>query len=150
MVFPLVRKIGSRDGRALWRLEETWEYASLVMTPFLGSDPMVIPAGVKTDFASVPQWALSFIGDVGHEAGLCHDWIYQAGRGMFQDADESPITRLVADDVLYEAMGLYGPTDWRRYAMYRAVRIGGGHAWEAHEQRLMALNPVINMEAQFA
>lgn len=147
LIYPLIRKVGERNGRALWRLEEQVEYPSAVLAPWLGDAPLVVPANMITDLASIPRWAMSIIGDVGQEAGIIHDWIYQAGAGMFQDANENPIPRLIADEVLYEAMGLYGPTDWRRGAMYRAVRIGGAHAWEGHKQRLVALNPVLDMVA---
>jgi hypothetical protein len=147
--FPLVRKIGTRDGRAIWQLEERWELPAEALTPWLGNDPLVIPAGMITDFASVPRIALSIIGDVAHEAALGHDWLYQA-HGMFQDRDEFPLERIAADVAFYEWMGMFGPTDWRRKAMFSAVRLGGGHAWAAHEQRMVALNPYLNTESQYA
>lgn len=140
---PLVRKVGSRAGRALWRLEETCELYADALAPWLGNDPLVIPAGILTDFASVPRIALSFIGDCGHEAGIGHDYLYQFHK-MFQDRDEFPLPRIAADVAFYEWMGMFGPNDWRRKAMFSAVRVGGWHAWAAHEQRLLALNPTLD------
>lgn len=147
--FPLVRKIGTRDGRAIWQLEERWELPAEALKPWLGDDPLVIPAGFVTDFASVPRWALSITGDCAHEAALGHDALYQF-HSMFQDRDEFPLPRAVADAAFHEWMGCFGPTDWRRPVMYQAVRVGGWVAWADHERRLLALNPVIDTQAQFA
>jgi hypothetical protein len=40
----------------------------------------------------------------------------------------------VADDVLFEAMGVIGLPFWRRYPIWWGVRIGGWYAWDTHRK----------------
>ena len=70
---------GSRDGRSVWRLLDTYEYHSVLLAPWFGTGPMMIPAGFVTDLASVPRLPVVFLlaGDEAHEASVPHDWITQ-------------------------------------------------------------------------
>lgn len=134
-----ISKIGERNGRALWRLNSNFRYYSVHLRPWLGDDTLYVPAGFVTDLASVPRFLLSITGEVAQEASVPHDYLYQM-RGMFQDKDEMPVPRYIADYVFHEAMGLYGPQDWRRPIMYRAVRMGGWKAWSTYGSRIETLN----------
>ena len=80
---------------------------------------LVVPAGTVTDLASIPllpnhrTWS---------RAAVVHDWLYTVGQ----------VPRLIADDVLREAMIALQVPAWRRGVVYLAVRVGGQAAWQAH------------------
>lgn len=84
------------------------------------------PVGFFTDFASVPRIGIIYamLGDTAHEPAVIHDWLYY---GAF-------VPRDVADNVLFEAMGVIGLPFWRRYPIYWGVRIGGWYAWNQHRK----------------
>lgn len=106
------------DGRGEWVLKSALVYSSDV-----ASTTIIVPAGFKTDFASVPRVPIAFVlaGDTAHDAAVVHDYLYSAGA----------LPREVADAVLLEAMAVSGVPSWRRYAMYWAVRAFGGSHYTA-------------------
>lgn len=83
---------------------------------------MCVPQGFKTDFASVPRLPFAYLlaGNTSHEAAVIHDWMYADG-----------FERAFADDVFYAALRAEGVSLWRRWLMYRAVRLFGGGIYDA-------------------
>lgn len=87
---------------------------------------IVVPAGFRTDFASIPRllWPL-----IGHPAGRyaqaasLHDWLYR----------NHLVSRAEADRIFREAMGTLGVPAWKRSLMWAAVRVGGHGAYAAPE-----------------
>ncbi len=98
-------------------------------------DKITVPAGFKTDFASIPNilfrflfWWLPWWAKF-NKAPVLHDYLYQKKEIMGK-----PITRKRADDVFLEAMLV----EWRHHKSrcvlarleYLAVRIFAFWAWE--------------------
>jgi hypothetical protein len=88
--------------------------------------PWVVPAGYKTDFASVPRVPFAYLlaGNAAHKAAVLHDYMYSKG-----------YDRKLADDIFYYAMEAEGVPDWRRNLMYAAVRAFGGSAYQKSEDQ---------------
>ena len=103
-------------GRGLWELTEPLVYDSdrAAMT-------ITVPAGFRTDFASVLRLPVIYLlfGDKAHAPATVHDYLYHSGI----------VPRAVADDVFYEAMRvstkLSGVERWMMWAAVRAF--GGSH-----------------------
>ena len=99
-------------GRGLWELTEPLVYDSerAAMT-------VTVPAGFKTDFASVLRLPVIYLlfGDKAHAPATVHDYLYT----------EKIVPRNVADDVFYEAMRvgtkLSGIERWMMWSAVRAV-----------------------------
>ena len=86
-----------------------------------------VPAGFKTDLASIPKVLWSVLPPIGkYDApAVLHDALYQ-----FDAA-----TRKQADDVLYEAMKATS-VGWRtRWTIYAGVRVGGWKSWNGYRHR---------------
>lgn len=83
---------------------------------------ITVPEGFETDAASVPRWAWSIFPPTGKylEAAIIHDWLYSS-----QKIGGEWITRKEADQIFYEAMTELDIKLWRRWLIYRAVRLGG-------------------------
>lgn len=119
-------------GTDRWQLVEPLRYASRILDRVLE-----VPAGFRTDFASVPRWlpiAYAVTGGTAQPAAVVHDRLYQA-----HGVDELAIARDVADGIFAEAMAVLGEPAWRAWAMYQAVRLFGEHAWGSGPARLVAL-----------
>ena len=91
---------------------------------------IIIPAGYKTDLASVPRipgiyWR---VGGKAVLPSIVHDWLFECG-----DPD---LTRKAADKVFLEAMNDQLDPRWAstRRIMYRAVRLFGGAAWRKYRK----------------
>ena len=87
-----------------------------------------VPRGFVTDGASIPRPFWTLIGHPFREytfAASIHDMLYAIG----------DCTRKEADVVFHRAMGDEGVARWKRDLMYRAVRMGGAHAWEQARAR---------------
>lgn len=84
---------------------------------------LIVPAGFKTDFASVPRLpiAYSVFGNTAHKSAVLHDWLYTKSAG-----------REYADKAFLAAMKAEGISAWRRWAMYTAVRMFG---WTVYRKR---------------
>lgn len=102
-------------GRATWRLVHPLSYFHPDGRRFL------VPAGFKTDFASVPRLPLAywFTGDSAHLSAVLHDWLC---RTLYADG---LMTWREAADVFRVAMAEEGVEAWRRWLMYWAVRLFG-------------------------
>jgi|SRR5882762_8854416 len=106
---------------------------------------ITIPNGFVTDGASVPRFCWSLTGllpsGVHLGAAVVHDYLYQR-RGLLNDGELSvnirddqwlPVdqtwTREQCDNMFANIMTKAGETPWKNHAMYWAVRIFGGAAW---------------------
>ena len=92
---------------------------------------IVVPRGFVSDLDSTPRWAtLSYalVKGRGKAASVQHDWHYQTHE----------VRRETADAVFLEALGVLG-VDWRRYAMYRAVRWFGAASYRSGPTRYRIL-----------
>lgn len=85
-----------------------------------------VPEGLETDLASTPNvvWSLFPSNGVYDQMAVLHDYLYQEGL----------VSRILCDVIFYEAMGvpLKGQPvipEWRRWSMYRAVRLFGRGAY---------------------
>jgi hypothetical protein len=87
---------------------------------------VVVAAGFRTDFASVPGYVLmpGIVPKVGRvrAASVVHDWIYRGHEG-------ARFTRAQADRILLDAAIECGMARWRAWIAYVGVRIGGGASW---------------------
>lgn len=99
----------NRDKCAIVIEDLHYEYKSEVIT---------VPAGFKTDFASVPRIPIIFevVGDRGMAAATVHDWLYQTGA----------MGRKESDKVLLQALRDTKVGKFRSYLMYFGVR---GFGW---------------------
>lgn len=117
------------DGRGQWQLCQPLAYQSDIAGRVL-----IVPAGFKTDFASVPRIPIAYwlTGDTAHPAAVIHDWLYSTGE----------FSREKTDAILLEAMAADGVPVWRRYVMYWAVRAFGSNHFGKGPNALGADRPV--------
>lgn len=91
---------------------------------------ITVPAGLITDFASIPRAVKWYIDDddpVILFPSVVHDYLY----GLKGDLGNGVIfSRAQADDVLREAMLLCGARGAQAAVVYGAVRLGGGGHWK--------------------
>lgn len=130
----IVEKIGDVDDKAIWMLHEPFEWTNGIITA-------TAPKGFQCDFASIPQMALSILGDIGQEAGVIHDFLYREDAFMDEIIGEEGVvvthqpTRGMADWIFFQICGEMGIEWWKRTAMYKAVSIGAGSHW--HKRKVM-------------
>lgn len=92
------------------------------------ADPIIVPVGFYTDFASVPRFlplVYACLGDTAHAPAVIHDWLFYCAL----------VPRKRADQILLEAMGVCGLPAWRRWPIYVGVRLGGWVAWNNHRRQ---------------
>jgi len=105
-----------------------------LITPFavkVRGKEITVPAGFKTDFASVPRlfWNLAPPWGKYSRAAVVHDWLYQSG-----------ITEKDVADLIFKALMIrYGVPAWKAEVMYKAVKWFGGAAWKACRKRQQSL-----------
>ena len=89
---------------------------------------VIVYAGFCTDFASIPQFIQNIFPRVGKydAAAVLHDWAYRKG-GRIRAV---PYTRAGADALFYEAMGVLGVGQPRRWLMWLGVRLFGGSSFQ--------------------
>ncbi len=101
------------EGRALFKLLEDY-------TLYINNITVTVPAGFKTDFASVPRFLWSIFPPSGEyaPAAIVHDYLYSS---------RATVSRFLADAIFHEAMesALKVPF-WKRKSVYWAVRLFGG------------------------
>ena len=104
-----VRLINERAG--MWVLLSSLKYESD------SAGVICVPAGYKTDFASVPRIPVIFdaLGDLAHAAAVLHDYLYSS----------CELSRAAADSVLMEAAIVSGVQPWKAYLMWAGVRLFG-------------------------
>lgn len=88
---------------------------------------ITVPAGFKTDLASIPRPLWAVLPPVGayDAAAVVHDYLYQ----------HNGVSRADADAVLLEAMRILGVRWTQRAAIYAGVRLGGWVAWRKYRRR---------------
>lgn len=88
-----------------------------------------VPAGFRTDLASIPQALQAVIGKWERHApaAVLHDWLYY----------RQITTRREADWLFAEALYAAGVPVWKRAAMWLAVRVGGGGPWRRISKTLL-------------
>lgn len=99
---------------------EQWE----LVTPLIYSgnqDHFEIPAGFKTDFASVPRIFWNIVPPYGlyTKAAVIHDWLYR----------NRIVSRKDADGIFRKIMHESEVGKIKRYSMWAAVRLFGRFAW---------------------
>lgn len=101
----------------IWQLDAPLAYYSLILGRLV-----TIPAGFKTDFASVPRLPIVYLaaGNKGNRAAVVHDWLYST----------QCVDRGTADRVLREAMLSCGYSDMLANSFYLAVRTFGESHWK--------------------
>lgn len=122
-----------RDGRQCVRLLEQLEYRVGAAD---SHELITVPAGFKTDFASIPFGFRNLFPPLSLYArpAIVHDFLYATkGTGAYRLRRwinrAQDYTRKEADKIFKEAMTVVGVPAWQREAMYRAVRLGGGKGW---------------------
>lgn len=80
----------------------------------------VVKEGEVCDLESFPKWAMPFTTSA--KCGVFHDDLYKSGL-LYRDE---------ADGVYFESLGFQGVADWRRYARWMGVRVGGWYAWHGY------------------
>lgn len=95
-----------------------------------GSPTITVAEGYETDGASIPRLFWRLIGGPFgkyREAAVIHDWLYS------ENLDHE-YTRKQADGWFYEIMGELGVKQWRRWCMWKGVRVGGWLPWRRYRQ----------------
>lgn len=96
--------------------------APLVYQSDVAMQTFTVPAGFRTDLASVPRLPVIYLltGDTSSKAAVVHDWLYTT----------KIVPRDVADAVLREASAVTGVPAWRRGLMFYGVRAFGWSHWK--------------------
>ena len=115
-VFPLPLE-GRFVGTGCWKLTARFRYVN---------PPIVVnvPVDFVTDGASIPRFAYRLIGAPWggkySKAAVVHDYLYY----------NQTTTRVDADRIFYQAMGVLGVSGWRRSLMHFSVRSAGWIPWK--------------------
>lgn len=91
-----------------------------------GASHLCVPAGFITDFASIPRafWRILPPSGKYNKAAVVHDYLYST----------QMVTQEIADLIFHEAMGVLAVPSWKRWTMYRALRMFGWVAWNKHKK----------------
>ena len=99
-----------------YKLKESFAYYTNLITGNKSTTLIIVPAGYRTDFASIPRFFHRILPPAGRygKAAVVHDWL----------VDESPHTcsHIVAADVFNEAMAVLGVGRIKRSIMVNAVK----------------------------
>lgn len=91
-----------------------------------GDVSVTVPAGATTDFNSIPRGLWNYFPPWEHpEAGVIHDYLYRTPAGL---------SRETCDTIHRRILELTGASWFKRQSAYRALRLFGGAAWEAHRR----------------
>lgn len=117
----------SDDPTLTWHSNtEMWELNKPFTVTWQGRE-WVIPAGFKTDLASIPRTLQGIVTKVGKhiQPAIAHDWFYENA-----DKPEFKITKVEADQMFLDGMKHVGVRWSKRYLMYWAVRANfNGGVW---------------------
>jgi hypothetical protein len=95
---------------------------------------ITIPAGFRTDFASVPRIVGAYLmfGGKGKRAAVVHDFLYSGGLAVERDiADEVFREALHASSMVKDGKVVKSYSDFTIWMMYQGVRIGGAAHFNA-------------------
>lgn len=112
---------------------------------------VVVPAGFKTDLASIPRGLWNILPPIdGYDfAAVVHDWMYQTGEveitghpSILGENKPFPqhIDRGDADRILLEGMAASNVGWFKRWAIYLGVRAGGWIVWGRYRDRETAVD----------
>lgn len=95
---------------------------------------VIVPAGFRTDFASVPRGLWNVFPPVGKyaPAAVLHDYLYQVARVRDDAGTVLPVSRGYADSVLRRASGDLGVSRTVRNWMWLGVRSAGWMIWKKY------------------
>lgn len=119
-----------KDGEGEWELVEDLVYQGK-------RDIITIPAGFKTDFASVPRIFWNIFPPVGRhtKAAVVHDFLYREKPTVTdEEGYEVPVSREDADGFFKRIMGELNVRSWRKWTMWKMVSWFGGKAWKANDE----------------
>ena len=115
-------------GNGCWRLERDW---TVEISAGGDSEMITVPAGFKTDFATIPAAFWCFVGlpddETHRNAALLHDYLYTVGG----DTEE----RRGADWIYYKTIRRAGRTRFKAAAEYVALRLCGWRHFNYKKQR---------------
>ena len=132
LVFDRPKLMPPKEKGGMWELAEDWtlSYKGEVYT---------VPAGFKTDGASIPRFLWRVCGtplDVPRVyAALVHDWLYSGGvpnAARLHDAAYSGtpvVTRAEADALYRDLLIALGVSRVKVYTEWGALRLCGGSHW---------------------
>lgn len=111
-------------------IKESGDVYRLYQSFYINVDGLLIGAdvGLVMDGASVPKaaWSLGLARDGMHRAAsFIHDILY-INKGVMPGRT---FTRKEADKLFRDMLEFYGIKSWHVWMAYRAVRLGGGKAW---------------------
>ena len=120
--FPQELKVSPVGTGGKWRLNSDFSY---IPSNKLKTKKIVIPAGFKTNFASVPRIFRNVIQQWGEHgnAAIVHDYLYTVGC-------IPEVTRKTADQIFLNAMKYSNVGFFKRQLMYRTVRLFGAMNWK--------------------
>lgn len=123
---PILRVVHPKAcrGKQMYVLERDFAYQSRAF------GAIVAPAGMATDFASIPRLAYTYISPESPQilwASVIHDYLY----GVLGQLPLRRLTRAECDAVLREAMLECGARPTQAWLVYQAVRLGGGSHWKS-------------------
>lgn len=109
--------------------------------PRRNAEPIVVPAGFVTDFASIPGPLVILFGPSVHDLpAVVHDYLYW----------RQACTRDQADRIFYQALENFGVAWPRRVAIRGGLALGGALAYgqnaEDRKQRLPRIIPVSELQ----
>ena len=106
-------------GVDVWRVGEPVSFYSELLAAWID-----VPVGFETDFASIPRFLHRLLPKNGEydAPAIVHDWLYS--HGIYH--------KDTADKIFLEALTSINVAPWKRRAMYRAVAMFGGKAWNDH------------------
>ena len=120
--------------RSKLRIEDDGGFPFMLLEPLVYDSAVlcgtvIVPAGFKTDFASVPRALWNILPPVGkYDAGaVCHDLLYREGA-----FNGRAIERGEADNVLREAMEVCCVSGVQRWLIYAGLRVGGWVVWRRY------------------
>lgn len=95
--------------------------ATLIYQSDAAKCAVIVPAGFKTDLASVPRVPVIYemVGNIAPSAAVVHDWLYS----------DHMLSRSMADEVLREACALLGVKRWQCWVLWAGVRLAGRAYW---------------------
>jgi hypothetical protein len=117
-------------------LLETFKYQ-----PRPRAEPIVVPAGFVTDFASIPGPLSSVFGPSVHDLpAVVHDYLYW----------RQSCTRDQADEIFYQALETFGVSLLRRIAIRAGLTLGGPLAYGENARDRKQSLPRIVPESELA
>lgn len=109
--FLVPLRVELQEGRKNWKLIDDFMFVTYK------GDPILVPKGFITNFASIPRIPIIFdlVGNYGHAAATLHDYLYR----------RTTISREECDNIFYQALRTTGIASWRARLMWLGVRAFG-------------------------